>query len=431
MVTRTTSESNLGKDLARQLSGQPKAIFVAAGALLVLAVVPGLPTLPFLFLGVLMGTLAYSKRKAKAAEPEKTVPEHPEEEPRPPAEEMLKMDPLEVQIGYGLIPVADPQEGGDLLDRLGAIREQIASELGMIIPPVRIRDNIQLKPNAYCIRVRGVELATGELMPHRCLAIDPGGVEEEIQGMETVEPAFGLKAKWITEGAKEGAELKGYTVVEAPAVLATHLTEVIKRNAHEILGRQDVHVLLEQVKVDYPAVVEDLVPQTISLGGVQRVLQNLLRERVPIRDMITILETIGDYASTTKDPEVLTEYVRHALNRTICQSVRSEDGRIPVIMVDPKVEQTIAEAIQKTSLGTSVALPPEMAMKLLEEVGAFAQTTAEEGGALVILTVPQVRLGLRRLLESSFSDVAVLSYNEIAPDVEVHSVGVLAVNNEQ
>ena len=249
--------------------------------------------------------------------------------------------------------------------------------------------------------------------------------------METVEPAFGLKAKWITEGAKEAAELKGYTVVEAPAVLATHLTEVIKRNAHEILGRQDVHVLLEQVKVDYPAVVEDLVPQTISLGGVQRVLQNLLRERVPIRDMITILETIGDYASTTKDPEVLTEYVRHALNRTICQSVRSEDGRIPVIMVDPKVEQAISEAIQKTSLGTSVALPPEMAMKLLEEVGAFAQTMAEEGGALVILTVPQVRLGLRRLLESSFPDIAVLSYNEIAPDVEVHSVGVLAMNNEQ
>ena len=433
LVTRTTSESNLGKDLTRQLSGKPKAIFVAAGTLLVLAVVPGLPTLPFLFLGVLMGTLAYSKRKAGTAEPERAVPEHPEEEPRPHAEEMLRVDPLEVQIGYGLIPVADPQEGGDLLDRLGAIREQIASELGMMIPPVRIRDNIQLKPNAYCIRVRGVELGVGELMPHRCLAIDPGGVEEEIQGVETVEPAFGLKAKWITESAKEAAELKGYTVVEAPAVLTTHLTEVIKHNAHEILGRQDVHELLEKIKVDYPAVVEDLVPQNISLGGIQRILQNLLRERVPIRDMITILETIGDYAPTTKDPEVLTEYVRHALSRTICQSVRTEDGKIPVIMVDPQVEQTISEAIQKTSLGTSVALPPEIAMKLLEEVGAFVQTTAEEGGPVVILTVPQIRLGLRRLLELNFPDVTVLSYNEIAPDVEVHSVGVLTLtmDNEQ
>jgi len=276
-----------------------------------------------------------------------------------------------------------------------------------------------------------VEFASGELMPHRYLAIDPGGVEEEIQGIETVEPAFGLKAKWITEGEKEAAELKGYTVVEAPAVLATHLTEVIKQHAYEILSRQDVQELLDKIKVDYPAVVENLVPQAISLGGVHRVLQNLLQEQVPIRDMITILETIEDYAPTTKDPEMLTEYVRHALSRTICQLYRSEEGVLSVVMVDPKVEQTITEAFQKTSLGTSVALPPEIAMKISEQVSAFSETMASEGRPTVILTVPQVRLGLWRLLESNFPYSAVLSYNEIASDVEVRSVGMVTLGNEQ
>ncbi|RKY70141.1 MAG: flagellar biosynthesis protein FlhA, partial [Candidatus Latescibacterota bacterium] len=337
IVTRAASEENMGMELATQMLAKPRAILVAAGALLIFAIIPGLPTVPFLLLATLAGGVAYSTRKAKQKQIEEEAIKVSRAKPQERIEDYLRMDTLEIEIGYGLIPLVAPEQGGDLLDRVTAIRRQCASELGLVVPPVRIRDNLQLKPNEYKIKIKGVEIAQGEVMPESYLAMNPGCAQGEIEGIDTTEPAFGLPAKWITEKEKEQAELLGYTVIEASAVLATHLTEVIKSNAHEILGRQDVQNLLDNLKKNYPAVVEGVVPQQISVGTVQKVLQNLLRERVPIKDLLTIMETLADYASLVKDTETLTEYVRHALGRTICQLYKNQDGSISVITVDPKV----------------------------------------------------------------------------------------------
>ncbi|HDN67787.1 MAG TPA: flagellar biosynthesis protein FlhA, partial [Firmicutes bacterium] len=326
IVTRAASEENMGMELATQMLAKPRAILVAAGALLVFAIIPGLPTVPFLLLATLAGGVAYSTRKAKQKQIEEEAIKVSRAKPQERIEDYLRMDTLEIEIGYGLIPLVAPEQGGDLLDRVTAIRRQCASELGLVVPPVRIRDNLQLKPNEYKIKIKGVEIAQGEVMPESYLAMNPGCAQGEIEGIDTTEPAFGLPAKWITEKEKEQAELLGYTVIEASAVLATHLTEVIKSNAHEILGRQDVQNLLDNLKKNYPAVVEGVVPQQISVGMVQKVLQNLLRERVPIKDLLTIMETLADYASLVKDTETLTEYVRHALGRTICQLYKNQDG---------------------------------------------------------------------------------------------------------
>ncbi|HID95636.1 MAG TPA: flagellar biosynthesis protein FlhA [Candidatus Latescibacteria bacterium] len=430
LVSRAASESSLGEDLSGQLMRRPKAITVAAGLLLVFALVPGLPTLPFLVLALLAGTLAYNKGRQDRRRLEEVAQEVSRVRPQERVEDYLRMDVLEIEIGYGLIPLVDPQQGGDLLDRVTAIRKQCALELGLIVPPIRIRDNLQLKPNEYKIKIRGVEVGGGELMPNNYLAMNPGYARGEIEGTETTEPAFGLPAKWIPEPTKEQAELYGYTVVEAQAVLATHLTEVIKSHAHEILGRQDVQNLLDNVKQSYPAVVEELVPQVASLGTVQKVLQNLLKERIPIRDILTILETLADYAPMTKDVDVLTEHVRYALRRTICHLYQNEDGCLSVITVDPKVEQLIADSTHHTPLGTTVAVTPDVAQKIFKEIETLIEPITSAGGHPVLLTNPNVRLAFRRLIEGVFPNVVVLSYNEVIPGVEIYSVGVVKIGDE-
>jgi len=430
IVTRAASEENMGMELATQMLAKPRAILVAAGALLIFAIIPGLPTVPFLLLATLAGGVAYSTRKAKQKQIEEEAIKVSRAKPQERIEDYLRMDTLEIEIGYGLIPLVAPEQGGDLLDRVTAIRKQCASELGLVVPPVRIRDNLQLKPNEYKIKIKGVEIAQGEVMPESYLAMNPGCAQGEIEGIDTTEPAFGLPAKWITEKEKEQAELLGYTVIEPSAVLATHLTEVIKSNANEILGRQDVQNLLDNLKKNYPAVVEGVVPQQISVGTVQKVLQNLLRERVPIKDLLTIMETLADYASLVKDTETLTEYVRHALGRTICQLYKNQDGSISVITVDPKVEQMVAESTQQTPGGITVAVDPEKLQRLFAKLNELVELMNSEGQQPILLSSPNVRLAFRKLTEAQFPQLVVLSYNEIVPGVELYSKGVLKTGNE-
>ena len=433
LITRAASDANMASDLTRELTAKPRAIMVAAVVLFAFALVPGLPAIPFLILSALSGTVAFATNRAQqqAAQEARAGDEAQEKKaPQEKVEDYLHIDLLEIEIGYGLIPLVDPQQGGDLLDRVTQIRKQTAQDLGLVVPPVRIRDNIQLKPNAYVIKIRGVKVADGELQPKGYLAMDPGFAESPIEGTETTEPAFGLPARWITEANRERAELLGYTVVGPDDVLSTHLIEVIKSHAYELLGRQNVQALIDGVQKDHPAVVTGLIPDQLPLGGVQKVLQNLLRERVPIRDMVTVLETVGDYASVTKDPEILAEYSRTALGRTICQLHQTPEETIPALTVSPRVEHLISESIESTVAGIKVAIPPDVAHRLIEGMAALIDGMVSNDQQPLVLTSPTIRLAFRRLTETTFPSLTVLSYNEIVPGVEVFSVGMVDLEDE-
>lgn len=430
IVTRSTSDDNLGTDLGRELTSKPRAIMVASAVLLAFAAVPGLPSLPFLFLAIVSGLVAYfAQRELNLGETEAAaVAEASEEKVEEKPEDYLHLDPLEITLGYGLIPLVDAAQGGDLLDRITMLRKSTALELGVVIPPIRIRDDITFSPNQYAIKIRGVRVAGAELQPRSLMAMDPGYVEGEVEGTNTIEPAFGLPAKWIAESAREQAELLGYTVVEPPDVLATHLTEVLKSHAHEILTRQDTQSLIDRVKESSPTVVEELVPDLLNVGGVQKVLEHLLQEQVPVLDMQTILETLADYANLTKDPEILTEYVRTALARTICHKYLNDEGNIPVLTVDPQLEQQIANAMQSTPGGIKVVLSHDVTNRLLERLAESIDGMVNNNQQPVVLTAPNVRPALRRLTETTFPSLAVLSYNEIVPGVDVYSVGMVSLD---
>ncbi len=364
IITRAASEANMGRDVSHQLLSEPRVLAIAAGVLVLFAVVPGLPTVPFLVLSLLFGLLGYASsrrhQERQVQEMEKEAQREAEEAKKPErVSALLKLDAIELEIGYSLIPLVDANQGGDLLDRITMIRRQIAIELGLVVPPIRIRDNMQLGPNAYVIKIKGIEVGRGELMPGHYLAMESGPVSKRVSGIETREPAFGLPALWIPEEAKEEAELAGYTVVDSPSIIATHLTEIIRSNAAELLGRQDVKKLLDELKEDHAALVDEVVPELLTVGEVQRVLQNLLREGVPIRDLVTILETLGDFAWATKDQIFLTEKVREALARQISKQYTNDQGYIPVITLDPAWEQEIADALQHTDRGLTIALAPE------------------------------------------------------------------------
>ena len=430
IVTRSTSEENLGSDLARELTAKPKAIMIASLVLGAFAMVPGLPPHPFHVLSGICGAIGFTsfRRQQLDAETE-SVAEEGEAAPEEKIEDYLHVDPLEVRLGYGLIPLVDPSQGGDFLDRVTMIRKQTANDLGIVVPPVRIRDDITYSPNEYSVNIKGVKISGGEIQPRSLLAFDPGYAEGELEGIDTVEPAFGLPAKWISENQRERAELMGYTVVEPAPVLITVLTEIIKSHAHEILTRQDTQTLIDQLKEKSPTVVEELIPEAIKVGGVQKALQNLLKERVPIRDMQTILETMADYAGVTTDPDILTEYVRTALGRTICQLYQNEEGNIPVLTVAPELEQQISESIQRTAAGIKVILPPETTTQLFEQLSEGIDTMVSNSQQPVILAAPTIRLGFRRLSEATFPSLTVLSYNEIVPGVEVFSVGMISLSD--
>ena len=432
IVTRADSDGNMGSDLVRQLTGQPSAILVAGGMLIVFGIVPGMPTLTFFALGSVVGAIGYMARQdqEKKALAEAAASEEVTKAPEEKTEDLLKVDPLEIEIGAGLIPMVDSAQGGDLLQRVSTVRRELAIELGIIIPPVRIRDNVELDPNVYRVKLNGVKVGLFELMNDHLLAINPGAIDESIEGFSTIEPAFGLKATWTIPNLKETAEARGYTVVEPSAVLATHLTEIIRTNAAELLTRQDVAGLIDTLKEDAPALVEESVPTVVTIALFHRVLQSLLRERIPIRDLGLILETVSDYASATKEPEVLAEYARMTLKRRITELYRSPDSSINVFTVDPAVEQAIAESIQNSRQGLIMALAPEVMERLIKSVNEEAQKLTNSGFTPICLCSPNVRLALRKVIETSNPQVVVLSFNELVSDVEVIAKGIVRLTDD-
>jgi len=430
IVTRSTAEANLGEELVRQLTDKPRAMIVAAVLLGMLALAP-LPKIPLMVLAGCCGGIAYvvdrsHKRRVVA---EKQARQAAATAPRSEKiESLLPVDRLELEIGYALIRLVDAKQGGDLLQRISMIRRQIALELGIIVPSIRIRDNVRLEPNDYCIKIKGVEVARGKVYPGQFLAMDSGAVTGKLTGEETREPAFGLPAVWVPAARKEQAEMMNYTVVDASSVLATHLTEVLKDHAAELLTRQELNTLLDSVKEKSPAVVEEVVGGTLKAGDVQKVLQALLQERVPIRDMETILETLGDWGSRTQDLEILTEYVRNALARTICAQYRDEEGRIRCVTLDPGLEDLISRHIERTERGSFLTLPPALASRIVKGVAGQLEHLLQVGAHPVVLCSPQIRLQLRNLLASQIPNVVVLAYNEIVKGTRIESLGMVVVD---
>ena len=339
----------------------------------------------------------------------------------------MQVDQIELEIGYSLIPLVDEAQGGDMLERITMIRRQCALELGMVVPVIRIRDNLQLEPNSYVIKIKGIPVSSGEILIQHYMAMDSGGVTNEVTGIPTKEPAFGLDALWIDESVREEAENAGYTVVDPPSVLATHLTEIIKNHAHELLGRKEVKMLLDGMKEEFSAVIDELIPDLMTLGEVQKVLQNLLREGIPIRNLVTILETLADAARITKDIDYLTEYVREALARQISQMFL-EDGVMSVLTLDQNWEEVIASGIEHTERGTTVALDPRLLQQLFQQIGQAVETSPLSYP--VILVAPSIRMALKRLTERAIPKLIVLSYNEISQDTQVQAVGVVRFTDE-
>lgn len=432
LVTRSNARANLGEDLLGQLTSRPIALALAAAFLSVLSLT-GLPTLPLLVLATGCGGMAYVVRSQKAAATATAATAAKAEAGKKTerVETLLSVDPMELEVGYGLIRLVDRKQGGDLLDRITNIRKQIATEMGIIVPPIRVRDHLKLEPNRYTIKLKGVEVARGECMPGLLLAIDNGMVAERVSGIETIEPAFGLPALWINEDQKLDAEHRNYTVVPPSSVLATHLTEVIKKHSDELLSRQQTHRLLDALKEKSPKAVEDVIPEIIKPGELQRVLQGLLRERVPVRDLETILETLADWAPRTKDPDILIEYCRNALARTICQLYKDDRNVIRVVTLDPKLEDLIGAHIERSDRGSYLSLPPETQGRIVAAVrGRVEQgSTHAAGQTVAVLCSPQVRMWVRRLIEQSMPHVPVLGYNEIVRGIEVQSLGLVVLTD--
>lgn len=434
IVTRAGAEGNLGSDMVSQLFRNDRIFFILSGVLAFFAIVPGLPGIPFSVLAVLCFFIGRALKQSTAAtaaqeaKTEKSVQQQQKKKATSPENivSLLQVDPMELEIGYSLIPLVDTGQGGDLLDRIVMIRRQCALELGLVVPTIRIRDNIQIKPNAYIIKLKGVEIAKGELMLDHYLAMNSGTVFEEVPGIETTEPAFGLPALWIPESEREQAELNGYTVVDAVSVLATHLTEVIKSHAAEILGRQEAQNLVDNLKKTNKTLVEEVVPDLLTVGEVQKVLQNLLAERISIRDMETIFEVLSDYARATKDTEILTEYVRHAMARQITQA-NVQNGQLPCVTLDPALENRIAGGVQRTDRGSYMSLDPDSMKKLIDSLNNELQKLTNMGYQPIVLTSPAVRLYFRKLVERSVPGIIVLSQAEIEQNVEIQILGVVKI----
>ncbi|RJE86768.1 flagellar biosynthesis protein FlhA [Paenibacillus sp. 1011MAR3C5] len=429
IVTRAASEGNLSEDLTSQLFKYPKMLYIAAGTIAVLGLTPIgiLSTWPFaIILGV--GAYVMQKKQAKQLEQDEMLVEEQQiEEVRSPESviSLLQVDPIEFEFGYGLIPLADTQQGGDLLDRIIMIRRQCALELGLVVPVIRIRDNIQLKPNEYVIKIKGNTVARGDLLLNHYLAMSPGFEDDSVVGIETMEPAFGLPAIWIDEAMKERAELSGYTVVDPPSVVATHLTEIIKRHAHELIGRQEAKMLVENVKESYPALIDELIPSILTIGDVQKVLAKLLKEKISIRDLVTIFETLADHGHYTKDPDILTEYVRQALSRQITQQFSPGGDTLRVITVGPQLEKRIAESVQQTDQGSYIALDPVSTQQIYQKLNEHVSRQIQSGQQPIVLASPTIRMYLRQIIERTMQEVPVLSYSELEPNIEIQSVGVV------
>jgi flagellar biosynthesis protein FlhA len=431
LVTKVSREADISDTLLKELGSLPKVLYLSGGVLIFLGIVTPLNVIIVSGFGlaiVLIGRNMETNLAVQLIEEEISHEDVEAEAVRRPENviSLLQVDPIELEFGYGIIPLADVSQGGDLLDRVVMIRRQIALELGTIVPIIRLRDNIQLNPNQYIIKIKGTQIAEGEILFDHYMAMNPGYVEEEIDGIETIEPAFKLPALWITEGQRERAETLGYTVVDPPSIIATHLTEIVKEHLHELLTRQDVKTLITNVAENHPTLVEELVPKLLSVGEIQKVLMNLLREGVSIRDLVTVFEILADNATVSRDPDLLTEYVRQALKRSI--SAKFFDGETnQVVTLDPTIEQKIMDHVKQSEQGTYLTLDPETMQLVIESTGSEAEKLVASGRVPIILTSPIVRIYYKRMIEERYPDIIVISYSELDPNIELQSVGMVTI----
>ena len=433
LVTRSGSSDNLGDTLATQLTAFPIATGIASGLMLFIGIIPGMPKVPFFAASIAMGVLTYFIYKEEATKQAKEFVSEEEEiiqaERKEPENVMnlISVEPMEVEIGYGLIPLADEASGGDLLQRIASVRRQCAIEMGIVVQPIRIRDNLQLKTNEYIVKIRGTMIVSSELMPSMLICMDPTGENSDIPGIKTIEPTFGLPAVWINKDQREEAEIKGLTVVDPTTVMVTHLTETIKSHSYELLGRQEVKLIVDNAREKYSAVVEELIPDLLSIGELQKVLQNLLREKVPIKDIVTIMESLADNSKNTRDLELLTEYVRFALARTICNQVVDENRTITVVTLDPDIEDIIANNIQKSAQGSFPTVNPDTTTKILTGIKNTVESVYFYNNQPIILVSPNIRPVFRKLIEMVFPHIMVISLNEVPNDVQINSEGVVRI----
>ena len=432
LVTKVSKEADLGNILTKQLFSIPRVMYLVGAALVIFGVATPLSFIIFVPLGIfflLAGRLMAKNIGEAEIEAEVTTEEEAAEEIRRPenVNSLLQVDSIELEFGYGIIPLADVNQGGDLLDRVVMIRRQIAIELGCVVPIIRLRDNIQLNPNQYVIKIKGVPVSEGEILFDHYMAMNPGYVEEEITGIPTFEPSFNLPALWITESQRERAEALGYTVVDPPSIIATHITEIVRRHIWELITRQDVQNLIDNIKDQDQTLIGELVPKLLSVGEIQKVLQNLIREGISIRDLITILETLADYATTTHDTDVLTEYVRQGLKRAISNKYFPQNETTSVVTLDPKVEQDIMDSIKQTEQGAYITLDPNKAQNIMNSLKGELDKLEQLGKLPIVITSPIVRMYFKKLTMDYFTDLVVLSYNEVESNVELQSVGMVTI----
>ena len=430
IITKATKDKDLTQELVEELFSMPKAFFMVGGAMIFLGVVTPLPWYIFVPFGALLivwGNIQKKKQDIGAIEQEADSADEEANEIRKPENvtSLLQVDPIELEFGYGIIPLADANQGGDLLDRVVMIRRQIAIELGTVVPIIRLRYNIQLNPNQYIIKIKGIQVSEGEILFDHYMAMNPGYVEEEITGIPTFEPSFHLPAIWITEGQRERAESLGYTVVDPPSIIATHLTEVVRSHIAELLTRQDTQNLINNLKENNPTLVEELVPKLMGVGDIQKVLQNLLEEGISIRDLLTIFETLADHAATTHDPDILTEYARQSLKRAISNKYFSGNDTSSVVTLDPAVEQEIMGAVKQTEQGAYLTLAPDRIRKIVDSVKQEVEKLENMGKMPIIITSPIVRIYFKKMINDYVKDLTVVSYNEIESNVELQSVGMV------
>ena len=430
LVTKASKEADFGTVLVSQLFGIPKVLYMVGTTVIFLGIATPLPFFIFAPLGgafLITGRIIQNNTSVAAIEEEAGAEENAAEEIRKPENvvSLLQVDPIELEFGYGIIPLADVNQGGDLLDRVVMIRRQVALELGTVVPIIRLRDNIQLNPNQYIIKIKGIQVTEGEILFDHYMAMNPGYVEEEITGIPTFEPSFHLPAIWITEGQRERAESLGYTVVDPPSIIATHLTEVIRQHIAELLTRQDVSNLINNIKENHPALVDELTPKLLGIGEIQKVLQNLLQEGISIRDLLTVFENLADHASTTRDTDVLTEYVRQALKRAISSKYFPSNETTSVVTLDPKVEQDIMGSVKQTEQGAYLTLDPDKTKAIIASVETEISKLENIGKSPIVITSPIVRMYFKKLTEDYFKDLIVVSYNEVESNVELQSVGMV------
>ena len=443
LVTRATSKNDLGRELTRQLLLYPKALTILSGMLGIMALVPGLPTMPFLIMSIVIGLIAYTLYKhgmpdlatasvafagggkGKPGETKAGSAPTTEAKPADKLEGLLTLDTLQIELGYGLVQMADNKRGGDLLERVTGVRRNFASDMGMLIPPIRLRDNLQLSTNEYRFLLKGNPIAQGQLMPNHWLAMNATNSKAVLKGIPTVEPVFQLPATWVIDAERKNAEVVGFTVVDAPSVMVTHLSETIRRHCHEILTRQDVQVLLDNLKLTCPAIITELVPTLLSVGHIQRILQNLLAEGISIRNLAGILEKVGDYAAFTKNPDELSEHARRAMGSQLAKPFQAENGNLRAITIDPKLEQQLTQGVRQSQSEVALVIEPRLARHVVDSLSKFVQQMISTGQQPVVLCAPQLRLAFRRFFENTFNDLAVLSYAEIPARVQVQNTAII------